>query len=207
LRCWKFGVQDIFAGREGDWLLPDAAFSKKARQRYDGSENDERRLFYVAMTRAKDMLYLSSFRRIKTRRSPSPFLLEVNGKEPDSVRALPLPPPFENSNAVEQEKPTLSFSDVAAYEHCPFSCRLSSSLGFQPQLAPELGYGKAVHHILRRLADHVQQRKAIPTEAEVAELFKTEFYLPFANRGAAWLRWARREWSPPEMPKSPCAEA
>src|SRR5271167_3688706 len=111
------------------------------------------------MTRARDMLYLSCFRRITNRRSPSPFLLEVAGTDLDSPKVLPLPLPYQPGNGIEQDTPTLPFSDLAAYENCPFSYRLSTLLGFQPQLAAELGYGKAVHHILRRLADYVKQRQ------------------------------------------------
>jgi DNA helicase-2/ATP-dependent DNA helicase PcrA len=43
---------------EGNWLVPRHLFSVS---RYEGSWNDERRLFYVAMTRARDYLSLSTF--------------------------------------------------------------------------------------------------------------------------------------------------
>ena len=174
----------VMAGRAGDWRLPQSVFGQKARQRYEGGETDERRLFYVAMTRARDMLYFSCFRRITKRKSPSPFLLEVAGKEPEPATLLPLPPPYEPSNAGDQDALALSFSDIVTYEGCPFSYRLSALLGFQPQLAAELGYGKAVHHILRRLADYVRERGELPARADVAELMHADFYLPFANRFA-----------------------
>jgi DNA helicase-2/ATP-dependent DNA helicase PcrA len=57
-------------------------------------------------------------------------------------------------------------------------------MGFQPQLVTELGYGKAIHHILRRVADLTRAKKAVPTIAEVEAMFREEFYLPFANRAA-----------------------
>ncbi len=40
-----------------------------------------------------------------------------------------------------EELPTVSFSELAAYEGCPLRYRFSRSLGFQPQLVTELGYG------------------------------------------------------------------
>ena len=57
-------------------------------------------------------------------------------------------------------------------------------IGFQPPLAPELGYGRAVHHVLRRLADHVRRFRRKPTPKELDRLFDDEFYLPAANRPA-----------------------
>ena len=172
------------AGRQEEWLLPKSVFGPEAQRRYEGSETDERRLFYVAMTRARDMLYLSRFRRIKNRRSPSPFLTEVADKDPSDASSLLLPQPYSGTSGAEQDQPTFSFSDISAYESCPFSYRLSTLLGFQPQLAAELGYGKAIHHILRRLADLVRQNRALPSDQEIASLFQEEFYLPFANRFA-----------------------
>ena len=40
--------------------------------------------------------------------------------------------------------------------------RLRNLLGFQPRLAPELGYGKAVHHVLRTVAEHTRATGAVP---------------------------------------------
>jgi DNA helicase-2/ATP-dependent DNA helicase PcrA len=67
--------------------------------------------------------------------------------------------------------------------------RLRRALGFQPPLAPELGYGKAVHHILRRIADHVKLYQRAPTPNDINQLFDEEFYLPAASRaGYAQMR-------------------
>lgn len=173
-----------YAGREEDWFLPESVFPKAKRRRYEGSETDERRLFYVAMTRARDMLYLSRFRRIKNRRSASPFLIEVAGGDPGDVAAPPMPAPFTPPADEPQELPSLSFSELARYDDCPLRYRLSDSLGFQPQLATELGYGKTIHHVLRRIADLTRKKGRLPTAKQVEALFENEFYLPFANHAA-----------------------
>jgi len=171
-------------GEAQEWLISEKLFPAQARRRYEGSETEERRLFYVAMTRAKDMLYLSRFQRKTNRFKPSAFLLEVAGGDPAASASLPLPPPFVPPADEADEAPMLSFSDLALYEGCPLRYRLSGSLGFQPQLVTELGYGKAIHHILRRVADLTRAKRAVPTTAEVEAMFKDEFYLPFANRAA-----------------------
>jgi len=172
----------MYAGKEQKWLVPDAVFPKDVRQRYEGSTTDERRLFYVAMTRARDMLYLSRFQRKKQRFGVSQFLEEVAGGDPDLQDQLPLPPPFSPEENGEMEKASLSFSEIASYESCPLSYRLTSLLGFQPQLVPEIGYGKAIHHILRRVADFVRDEKRLPEGQELENLFRSEFYLPLAQK-------------------------
>jgi DNA helicase-2/ATP-dependent DNA helicase PcrA len=171
-----------YAGREQEWLISKKVFPAKSRERYEGGEPEERRLFYVAMTRARDMLYLSSFRRITNRKSPSPFLVEVSGGDPKDAAKLPLPPPYSPPvDGPNEPPPMLSFSQLAHYEDCPMRYRLSDSLGFEPQIAVELGYGKTIHHVLRRIADLARENEKLPSRKQVQDLLDDEFYLPFAN--------------------------
>jgi DNA helicase-2/ATP-dependent DNA helicase PcrA len=171
-------------GKTQNWLLDDNVFPQHIRQRYEGTENDERRLFYVALTRARDTVYLSRFRRKTNQFHPSPFLLEVLGGEPPILDTLPIPGRFTPEADGAADLPTISFSEMASYERCPLKYRFTSSLGFQPQLVAELGYGKAVHHILRLVAEKTKQTQSLPDLQEVQELINREFYLPFANKAA-----------------------
>jgi DNA helicase-2/ATP-dependent DNA helicase PcrA len=169
------------AGNEQDWLLPAAAFPEAVRRRYEGSETEERRLFYVAMTRARDHLYLSGFERKTNRFKPSPFFSELFGPV-KTVETLPVAAKPEPAPHGGDELPTVSFSELAAYESCPLRYRFSAMIGFQTQLAIELGYGRAVHHILRHVAELTQEQKRKPTKKQIERLFADQFYLPFANR-------------------------
>jgi DNA helicase-2/ATP-dependent DNA helicase PcrA len=173
-----------YAGRSQDWLLPDDLFPHQVRSRYEGSDTEERRLFYVALTRARDVTYLSRFQRKTNTFKPSQYLLEVCGRDPEVVEQLPLPPSFTPGAEHGDELPSHSFSELAAYENCPLKFRFSTSLGFQPQLVSELGYGRAIHHILRHVAEVAKSRKQLPTPEEVQQIFQDEFYLPFANNAA-----------------------
>jgi DNA helicase-2/ATP-dependent DNA helicase PcrA len=173
-----------YAGEAQDWLIPETVFPQQARRRYEGGEVEERRLFYVALTRGKDVVYLSRFRKKQNKFQPSPFLLEVAGSDPPVASTLPLPEPFVPPPDEAEELPTISFSELAAYEGCPLRYRFSSSLGFQPQLVTELGYGRAIHHILRRVAEVAKAKKKLPTAADIAKVFEEGFYLPFANNAA-----------------------
>lgn len=165
-------------GTKGDWRIPKTLFSTS---RYEGSENDERRLFYVAMTRARDYLSLSTFARTPSQaQAPSPFLAQVSGGSLPLLTELPDPPPPE---AVHDEEPVveLTFSDLATYAECGLAYRLRRLLGFQPPLVAELGFGKAVHHVMRHVAEFVRANGHVPDEAELTAILEQEFYLPAAN--------------------------
>lgn len=169
-------------GQARQWLLPDFVFPPATRRRYEGSETEERRLFYVAMTRARDALYLSCFDRQANAARPSPFLLETTGGNLPKLSQLPLPAPPEASAARPAPPLMLSFSELASYDDCGYRYRLGTSFGFEQELAPELGYGKAIHHVLRQLAERSRAEGRIPTSREALDLLEAEFYTPFANR-------------------------
>lgn len=83
-----------------------------------------------------------------------------------------------------EERLVLSFSELSAYASCPYAFRLRNRIGFQPRIAQELGYGKAVHHTLRRVADHFRETGRVPEPAEVDALLDASFYLPYASKPA-----------------------
>jgi DNA helicase-2/ATP-dependent DNA helicase PcrA len=172
------------SGTTQDWLIPEAVFGKEARSRYEGGEVDERRLFYVALTRAKEVVYLSRFRRIRNRQSPSPFLTEVASGDPGTLKALPLPPLAAETSSERLDLPTISLSDLLHYDRCHYAYRLSSLLGFQTELVAELGYGRAVHHVLSSVADFMRTNGRPPAEPEISALMRNEFYLPLAHQEA-----------------------
>jgi DNA helicase-2/ATP-dependent DNA helicase PcrA len=172
-----------------DWLVPLHLFD---RVRYEGSDADERRLFYVAMTRARDWLSLSRHEKTaKNKVAASPYHDEIKGFA--ATRPLPLPNVERIARAESSEPLTLSFSELAAYRSCGFAYRLRSMLGFQPFLAPELGYGKAVHHVMRAIAEYTRVHGAPPDRAELDQLFENDFFLPAASKPAhAQLKAAAR---------------
>ena len=57
-------------------------------------------------------------------------------------------------------------------------------LGFQPRLAPELGYGKAVHHVLRQVAERTKAGGTVPSPTDLAQILDESFFLPTANKPA-----------------------
>ena len=173
------------AGKSQDWCLSDKAFDAEKRSRYEGGDSDERRLFYVALTRGRDIVYASSFSRITRAAGQSPYLMElaeaVDCDDIPLLDELPLPDAPDQLKNPEVPPLELGFSDLADFEDCGYSYRLGRVFGFERELAQELGYGNAVHHVLRHLAEDSRETGNIPDEAELNNLIYRELYVPFAN--------------------------
>ncbi|HEX4166798.1 MAG TPA: ATP-dependent DNA helicase [Bryobacteraceae bacterium] len=173
------------AGEPQEWLLPEFVFPTDVRRRYEGGDAEERRLLYVALTRARDSVYLSCFERKTNRFQPSEYFSEIAGKTPPMLGDLPLPAGPESDAGTEVLPLNVSFSDLAAFDECGHRYRLSSVLAFQTQMAPELGYGRAIHHVLRQVAETVRASGRTPSQVELERLISEEFYVPFAS-AQAW---------------------
>jgi len=160
------------------WLVTDHLFD---RHRYDGSDADERRLFYTAITRTREWVVISRHSRINKAVSPSPYFLDLERRgllqSKDSVR----PAPIEVGSSVNDIL-TLSYSQISAFQECGLAFKLRGRLGFRVRLAANLGYGRAVHHVLRTVAERVRSGGSMPTDSEVDQIFASSFFLPTANK-------------------------
>ena len=167
-------------GRKRDWIVPRGLFDAA---RYEGSDADERRLFYVAISRAREWLSVSRHARVtKQSAQPSPYWTELNAHhiDPSDIDL----PNVESRTPLDLDSLVITFSDLASFLDCGMSYRLRALVGFQPRLAPELGYGRAVHHLLRRVAEQTQSVGAVPTESDVEQMLDNHFFLPAANKAA-----------------------
>jgi DNA helicase-2/ATP-dependent DNA helicase PcrA len=75
----------------------------------------------------------------------------------------------------------LTFSELALYGNCPHAFRLSTEFDVATPIVRELGFGKSIHHILRRIADEAKATRKIPGSSELDALFASEFHLPYAS--------------------------
>jgi DNA helicase-2/ATP-dependent DNA helicase PcrA len=154
--------------------VPDA-------DRYRGTEADERRLFYVALTRAQKYLALSfaprgrlysrasSFFDFATR---NPFVLtsEPPGWAPERLEPRPL---HEISNV------TLSFSELKYLFDCAYQFKLRFLYGFNPPLHEALGYGKSLHDALAEVHKRALDGDIVD-HSEVETLIGRHLHVPFA---------------------------
>jgi DNA helicase II / ATP-dependent DNA helicase PcrA len=167
-------------GRQQDWLVPRDRFDAA---RYEGSDADERRLFYVALTRARDWLSVSRHDRVtRNAAAASPYHRELAALAiaPEEIRI----PQFESNKSGNGDPITVTYSELAAFLECGMAFRLREMIGFQPRLAPELGYGKAVHHVMRAVAEATKASGDVPSAADVEDILDDSFFLPTANKAA-----------------------
>ena len=162
-----------------EWELPDDLFD---RERYEGTEEDEKRLFYVAMTRAMDGLVLSYFTHDSSRkRSRSKFIdilddmLGLDG-EGYSCRLDYVRGAVSSSDEIQ----TFSTTELINYMLCPHHYRLNQLWGYMQSYSPLIGYGETLHFSLRRAAELIKEEGYSPVSAVVTAV-NENFYLPFAN--------------------------
>ena len=157
--------------------VPDA-------DRYRGTEADEIRLFYVAVTRAQKYLNLSfspgdSSRYAK--RSPffdfatkNQFLLTAEPKE-----LAPSDGHLEPRARHEVPDVTLSFSDLKYFFECPYEFKLRFLYGFNPPIHEALGYGKSVHDVMAEVHKRAIDGDIV-SDLEAEELVDRHLNTPFA---------------------------
>jgi DNA helicase-2/ATP-dependent DNA helicase PcrA len=136
--------------------------------RYQGSVEDERRLFYVGMTRAKKYLYITS--------CVDPGYSDNPAKDPTKRKKLKPQPSNE-----DYRFPT-NYSEMSDYLRCEYDYKMRYIYGFNPIIVQALGYGNQVHNILNILHKVAQETGKLPTDEEAAEILKEQFYLRYAAK-------------------------
>lgn len=166
-------------GKKQNWCgIPRDIFDVK---RYEGDEEDERRLFYVAVTRAKDVLVMSYFRKYKNTESISPFVSEIDGSLFTKIKeGQELPKLQVNAASNNSEMQSFSAGEIIDYERCPQMYRLGKIWGYQPGLDVAIGFGNSIHFCLRRAAELVKKEGFSPLSA-VTTSVDEEFHVPFAG--------------------------
>lgn len=156
--------------RQPDLALPEglARTAPLDRERHIA---EERRLAYVAMTRAKDRCYLLSatdYGGLRGHR-PSRFIAEALGRKVEGVRGrLSAEVDIERSRPAASEAdarlPTLgpddvltvSYSQIEDYRRCPLRYRFAHVLQIPVLPTPPLIYGDALH---RAVGDHLSRKR------------------------------------------------
>ena len=169
------------SGTSKDWLVPTELFD---RLRYEGSDSDERRLFYVAMTRAREWLSLSAHVKVKKGNvQPSPYIQHV---EAEYNEKLGYPKQWTLvGREIDEQDLQISYSEISAYLECGHSYWLRNLIGFPPAIIEEIGYGKAIHHLMRVIAEQTTERGKPLKPIDIDRILATDFFLPFANKAIA----------------------
>jgi len=175
----RFPSSRARAGQRPSWHVPEELFDA---ERYAGGIEDERKLFYVAMTRSRDLCCISFHNRIQNYVGKSEFLAHLEC----SVKAINekhhLPHVTINRPPEQEEIQTFSGGEIIEYLRCPYFYRLREQWNYQAGLDPALGYGKSLHHCLRVASENIK-RGAEPSKA-IVDVMDTEFHLPYAGSTA-----------------------
>lgn len=122
----------------------------------DGQINEERRLFYVAMTRAQDNLIISPGGK------KSQFIEHDIGIEEFSDVDKIIEKCEERD--VAHNPLQVSFSSISTYETCPFRYKLIYYYLFEYQPTQMQKYGTILHHCLNRIHQAMQDKEVINKE-------------------------------------------
>ncbi|MCE5299636.1 MAG: ATP-dependent helicase, partial [Spirochaetia bacterium] len=147
---------------------------------------EERRLFYVAVTRAKEALYLTYSKQYEGagNKKPSMFLLETGYREPEVVQKTAVldrlrffekgtaPKPDETAGTAAGEKTLyLSNYQIDDYLTCPFKYKLIHVLRIPIKENPNIIYGQAMHKVASEFYKARQEGRNVKTE-DMQEIFR-----------------------------------
>ncbi len=167
-------VKDRFPSRERSEQIPlPPEIIKEVLPAGDYHTEEERRLFYVGITRAKDILFMTAskfYGQGKRERKLSPFVLESLGietvekiktqkqKESQQLSLLDLFPENKTETAtpgaqILAKKPVLvsylSYSQIQTFDVCPLHYKLKYILKIPSSPSPATAFGQSVHAALR----------------------------------------------------------
>lgn len=162
-------------------VIPEKAVPNA--DRYKGTKEDERRLFYVALTRAEKYLFCSwgPVPDNQQQKRVSEFFTEITrsefvlGKDPGKVTHRLKP----QARVADLPLP-LTFSELRYFFQCPYEFKLRFLYGFDSPVNRAMGFGKSLHDALCEI--HAESiRGKIPAIADVPKLVQDHLHLPFAN--------------------------
>jgi DNA helicase-2/ATP-dependent DNA helicase PcrA len=141
-------------GGLNEWHFLDANLIKN-QNRYIGNIEDERRLFYVALTRAQKYLFVSRAPDATNQlyRKPSEFVQELIVSDTivsniPNFKHLPQIVPQPKDEVISL---TLNFSVLKDFFECPYRFKIVSMYGFCYPLDQRMGMGKSLHNSLMEI--------------------------------------------------------
>jgi len=144
---------------------------------------EERRLCYVGMTRAKDRLFLTAanfYGEGKRSKRLSPFIIEALGKNATKTKAFKnrsLPYNFHAKAAITKskiKKPNvnyLSYSQIEAFQICPLHYKLKFILNIPHAPSAALSFGSTIHEVMKDFYKEVANGKK-PTKKLLKNLLE-----------------------------------
>jgi len=163
-------VEDRFPSRRkgGEIELPEELINEVLPSG-DHHIQEERRLFYVGITRAKTKLFLISADNYGgvRKKKISRFLDELDYKaqtnsttQVDLVR-VPKEQKSEPGDFVYKIPSKFSFSQINSYKRCPYQYKLAHILKLPGQGSASFSFGQTMHNTLQKFYEKVQELNAV----------------------------------------------
>ncbi len=161
--------------RKEQILIPDALI-KEILPEGDIHLEEERRLFYVAMTRAREGLYFSwaPDYGLARKKKPSRFLVECNlapssspgaGEGSQKVKSgfkTQFNSFDKKGEKIEIQIPSyFSYTQLAAFSNCPYQYRFAHVLKVPRRGKAVFSFGKTMHVTLQKLFQLIQEKKGL----------------------------------------------
>jgi len=167
-----------FPTRERKEQIPiPEALIKEILPSGDFHEQEERRLFYVGLTRARDRLFLTVadyYGEGKREKKISPFVFETLGKEKiDGFKTLLKPEnqlsifdfkPIAEEEKMVRQNPSinyLSYSQIETFNNCPLQYRYRYLQRIPVPPSAALTFGDTLHRTLRDFYQGIRQNKKL----------------------------------------------
>lgn len=169
------GGKQIWHFIEREWI--------KDQHRLEVSEEAERRLFYVAITRSQKYLFITRSKENRLYQKESPFAKEISNSEyiisdknPDYSHLKNLTPtPKKEAGAIQ-----LNFSVLKAFFDCPYRFKLISLYGFVSPITERMGYGNSIHNVLMEMHRRHLNGEDV-SNINIDELVESHVHIPYAT--------------------------
>lgn len=135
-------------------------------------EYENRRILYVAMTRAEDLLILSSIKKYK---KDSSYLIEIEESSTNQVDYIDIHnlsnlPYIESKEKIKKDKLfNINYSAIDNYKRCPFSYNLSYRFGFKFPIEESQGLGLIIHECVYEIHKLMKNNETL-SEVDIAEI-------------------------------------
>ena len=185
-------VSDRFPSRERSEKipLPDGILKENILSESDFHLEEERRLFYVGVTRAKERLYFTAadyYGTGKRIRKLSPFIYDalpnlLEEKLESKTQQLSLPEVlsvYREETAGQEEKPPLkisyvTFSNLQMFDICPLHYKAKVIFNLPTPPAAVQSFGISIHNTLYNFYKQISER-ATPSLKQLLKIFKEEW--------------------------------
>jgi DNA helicase-2/ATP-dependent DNA helicase PcrA len=151
------------------------SFSDDIAERYSTRTEDEKRLWYVAATRARDRLYF--YARDDDRIGPFAYQSTLGSIDGVAEIRNQLPQDLSEIDSPEDD-PEYIHTGVSSFLlllECPYHFHMRHSVGVNPPVGKQFGAGNVLHRTIERAVDD--------DEAGLEEITREEVYLPLADYG------------------------